>query len=47
MTDAVKVGFVAFSSAPRGILVVFCDGALKFGVATAEALGARKWPGNG
>ena len=40
MTDAVKVGFVAFSSAPRGILVVFCDDTLKFGAATAKALGA-------
>ena len=25
MPDAVKVGFVPFSTAPRGILVVFCD----------------------
>ena len=40
MSDAVKVGFVPFSAAPRGILVVFCDDALKFGTATRKALGA-------
>ncbi|MEA2837848.1 MAG: leucyl aminopeptidase [Bradyrhizobium sp.] len=39
MPDAVKVGFVPFSSAPRGILVVFCDDMLKFGSATSKALG--------
>jgi leucyl aminopeptidase len=39
MPDAVKVGFVPFSSAPRGILVVFCDDTLKFGSATSKALG--------
>jgi leucyl aminopeptidase len=39
MTDAVKVGFVPFSSASRGILAVFCDDALKFGAATRKALG--------
>ena len=40
MSDAVKVGFVPFSVAARGILVVFCDDTLKFGTATAKALGA-------
>ena len=40
MTDAVKVGFVPFSAAPRGVLVVFCDDTLKFGPATNKALGA-------
>jgi leucyl aminopeptidase len=40
MPDAVKVGFVPFSAAPRGILVVFCDDSLKFGPATRNALGA-------
>ena len=40
MPDAVKVGFVPFSAAPRGILVVFCDDTLKFGAATRKALGA-------
>ena len=39
MSDAVKVGFVPFSTAPRGVLVVFCDDALKFGPATRKALG--------
>jgi leucyl aminopeptidase len=39
MSDAVKVGFVPFSTAARGILVVFCDDALKFGAATGKALG--------
>ena len=38
MSDAVKVGFVAFSAAPRGVLVVFCDDALKFGEATRKTL---------
>ena len=40
MTDAVKVGFVPFSAAARGVLVVFCDDALKFGPVTGRALGA-------
>jgi leucyl aminopeptidase len=40
MSDAVKVGFVPLSSAPRGIWVVFCDDTLKFGPATRKALGA-------
>jgi leucyl aminopeptidase len=40
MPDAVKVGFVPLSSAPRGVLVVFCDDTLKFGAATRKALGA-------
>jgi leucyl aminopeptidase len=40
MTDAVKVGFIPFSTAPKGILVVFCDDALKLGTATRKALGA-------
>ncbi len=40
MTDAVKVGFVPFSAAPRGVLVGVCDDTLKFGPATTKALGA-------
>jgi leucyl aminopeptidase len=40
MPDAVKVGFVPFSAAPRGILVIFCDDSLKLGAATRKALGA-------
>ena len=39
MSDAIKVGFVPLSAAPRGILVVFCDDTLKLGPATAKALG--------
>jgi leucyl aminopeptidase len=39
MSDAVKVGFVPFSAASRGILVVFCDDSLKFGTAARKALG--------
>jgi leucyl aminopeptidase len=39
MTDAVKVGFVAFSAAPRGVLVAFCDDQLRFGEATGKVLG--------
>jgi hypothetical protein len=39
MSDAVKVGFVPFAAAPRGILVVFCDDALKLGAATRKTLG--------
>ncbi|MEO6381820.1 MAG: M17 family peptidase N-terminal domain-containing protein, partial [Nitrobacter sp.] len=40
MPDAIKVGFVPFSTAPRGTLVVFCDDALKFGRAASKALGS-------
>jgi len=40
MPDAVKVGFVPFSTAPRGVLVVFCDDTLKVGPATRKMLGA-------
>ena len=39
MPDAVKVGFVPFSAAPRGTLVVFCDDTLKLGAATRKTLG--------
>src|SRR5262249_23062409 len=39
MSDAVKIGFVPFSSAPRGTLAVFCDDTLKFGGMTRKALG--------
>jgi leucyl aminopeptidase len=39
MSDAVKVGFVPFSASISGILVVFCDDALKFGAVTRKALG--------
>src|SRR4030088_373642 len=40
MPDAVKVGFVPFSAAPRGILVVFCADAWRWGAATRKTLGA-------
>jgi len=40
MTDAVKVGFVPFSAALSGVLVVFCDDGLEFGPATRKALGS-------
>src|SRR5947199_10696392 len=39
MSAAVKVGFVPLSTAPRGVLVVFCDEALKLGPVTRKALG--------
>src|SRR6185369_3705691 len=39
MSDAVKVGFVSFSTIQRGTLVVFCDDTLKFGAATRKGLG--------
>jgi leucyl aminopeptidase len=40
MSDDLKVGFVPFSAAPRGSLVIFTDETLKFGAATRKALGA-------
>jgi len=40
MPDAVKVGFVPFSAAPRGILVIFCDDTMQLGAATRKMLGA-------
>jgi leucyl aminopeptidase len=39
MPEAVKVGFVPLSTAPRGILVAFCDDTLKFGAASVKTLG--------
>lgn len=39
MPDAVKVGFVPFSTPARGTLVVFSDDALKFGPTATKALG--------
>jgi leucyl aminopeptidase len=39
MADAVKVGFVPFSTVPRSVLVVFCDDALELGPATRKTLG--------
>jgi len=39
MPDALKLGFGPFAAPARGVLVVFCDDKLKFGPATAQALG--------
>ncbi len=39
MPDAMKLGFGPFAAPARGVLVVFCDDKLKFGPATATALG--------
>lgn len=39
MPNAVTIGFVPFSTAARGTLIVFCDDALKFGTAASKALG--------
>ena len=47
MPDAITVGFVPFSTARRGILVVFCDDALKFGPATSKILGRVAGLGSG
>ena len=44
MSDALKLGFAPFAAPAKlgssGVLIVFCDDALKFGPATAKALGA-------
>ena len=40
MADAPKLGFVPFAAPTRGVMVVFCDDGLKFGPATANALGS-------
>ena len=40
MSDAFKLGFMAFAPAKSGVLIVFCDDGLKFGPATRKALGA-------
>jgi leucyl aminopeptidase len=40
MTDALKLGFGPFTAPAKGVLVVFCDGGLKFGPATQKALGS-------
>jgi leucyl aminopeptidase len=38
MPDALTLGFSAFATAPKGVLIVFCDDGLKFGVASRRAL---------
>ncbi len=40
MPDALKLAIGPFAAPNRGVLVVFCDDGLKFGPATAKALGA-------
>jgi leucyl aminopeptidase len=40
MSDAVKIGFVPFSTAPRGTVIVFTDETMKLGQRTAKALGS-------
>ena len=44
MSDALKLGFAPFAApakmGPSGVLIVFCDDGLKFGPATAKALGS-------
>ncbi len=40
MTDALKLGFGPFAAPAKGVLIVFCDDGLKFGRATAKALGS-------
>jgi leucyl aminopeptidase len=40
MSDAAKIGFVPLSTAPRPVLIVFCDDKLAFGAATKTALGS-------
>ena len=39
MPDALKLGFGPFAAPAKGVLIVFCDDGLKFGPATAKALG--------
>jgi leucyl aminopeptidase len=40
MPDALTLGFGPFAAPRQGVLVVFCDDGLKFGPATARALGS-------
>jgi leucyl aminopeptidase len=40
MPDAPKLGFGPYAAPRRGVLIVFCDDALKFGPATGRALGS-------
>jgi len=40
MTAALKLGFGPFAAPAKGVLIVFCDDALKFGPATRKALGS-------
>jgi leucyl aminopeptidase len=42
MSDAAKASFVPLAAPARGVLVVFCDEALKFGAATTKLLGGAE-----
>ena len=42
MTNALKLGFGPFAAPAKGVLIVFCDDALKFGLATRKALGSAE-----
>jgi leucyl aminopeptidase len=39
MSDAIKLGFSAFATPAKGVLVLFCDEKLTFGAASRRALG--------
>src|SRR5271166_6236323 len=39
MTDALTLGFGPFAAPAKGVFIVFCDDALKFGPATRKAIG--------
>jgi leucyl aminopeptidase len=39
MSDTLKLGFGSFAVPAKGVLIVFCDDALKFGPASRKALG--------
>ncbi len=40
MSDALKLGFAPFAVPAKGVFIVFCDDGLRFGTATAKALGS-------
>ena len=40
MSDAVKIGFVPFTAAPKGVLVLFTDESMKLGPSSVKILGA-------
>ena len=50
MSDALKLGFAPFAAPARigaaGVLIVFCDDALKFGPATTKAIAPGCWAGH-
>jgi leucyl aminopeptidase len=39
MSEGIQLGFVPFSTLPKGVLFVFCDDSLKLGPATRKVLG--------